>query len=1369
MKQMRRVGTLGVVVMMLAVLAMAVTVTAQPAQHTINFSQNDLTFSQSEGGDLVEYDLVEAGFRGNMCSFEGEPGAPWLPACDVHILLPAGVEVSSLEASVGEKVALDGTYNIHPAQPPYILSGDPPPFVAPDPDVYDSSSAIPDKVAELMDTMVIRGYHIAVVRVYPLVYVPATGQLSLRTTFNLGLNVEGTGGVLSYGAPEPTFEDFVKGDVINAEELGAEYETAQLLSPVDPNDVKYLLIGDSSMLDEFQPLLAWKTKKGVPAEAVSVDWVYSNYSGSTNQRQIKECIKDYVQNKGTVWVVLAGDSTIVPDYDCYVNVSGVCEDSTIPTDSYYMGLDDMDWNDDGDGRACETSGDSIDLGPDVFVGRLGIRTEAHATAIVNKILQYEKTILQADFAEKLLLAGVELWNAGDAEAKSELMYEDYIEPYWSGTRYRFYDTATDFSGGSSYAVNISHVNEQLGNGYNYFHMATHGNTTVWGMESGSSYSSSYASSVSNPNKYANIATIACITNAFDYSTDPCLSEAFIRNSDGGAVTYIGSSRYGLGYSGTSSHGPSFQYDRMIYKFLFTGEPAGFSQQVGAVYAKAKEYWAGDSDEGMRWVQMSLNLLGDPEMPLYTYNPSTFSPTYASSITMGSQTYVVETGAADARVCLIKGSEVYACGSANSSGHFEASINPTTEGTMDVTITKLNYYPHEGTVSVSGGTPPPPTDTPTVTPTPGPTDTPTNTPTPEPPAPILLVDDDDGSSYEGYYTAALDALGKDYDTWSVQSQGSPSASELQKHDIVVWFTGDDYTTTLSSTDQSNLTTYLDGGGNLFITGQDIGYDINTASFYGNYLHASYVQDDTNTYGLTGYDILDGVNVTISGSGGANNQSYPSEIGLGSGAVGLFDYDGSYTWGGLRWEGAYRLVYLSFGYEAIDTSADRNSVMDALLNWLEGGAPPPTPTNTPTSVPPTPTGTPTPTGVPPTPTDTPTGVPPTPTTTPEPGVVFSDDFESDKGWEVDPSGSDTATTGTWERANPEGTEYSGVSYQLDTTASGSYDLVTGPLAGSSVGSYDIDGGDTTIRSPNIALPSGQSLTLSFSYYLAHLDNATSDDYLRVKVVGSTTTTVFEELGSGDDDEAVWASFNCSLDAFAGQTVYLLVEAADGGGGSLVEAAIDDVSITSSGPVTPTPTPTNTPTPEPTPTHTPTPTPGPGPIFSDDFESDLGWTTDPEGSDTATTGLWERANPEGTEYSGVSYQLGTTASGSYDLVTGPLAGSSVGSYDIDGGDTTIRSPDIALPSGGSLTLSFSYYLAHLSNATSDDYLQVKVVGSTTTTVFEELGSGDDDGAVWASFNCSLDAFAGQTVYLLVEAADGGSGSLVEAAIDDVSITSG
>lgn len=177
------------------------------------------------------------------------------------------------------------------------------------------------------------------------------------------------------------------------------------------------------------------------------------------------------------------------------------------------------------------------------------------------------------------------------------------------------------------------------------------------------------------------------------------------------------------------------------------------------------------------------------------------------------------------------------------------------------------------------------------------------------------------------------------------------------------------------------------------------------------------------------------------------------------------------------------------------------------------------------------------------------------------------------------------------------------------------------------------------------------------------------------------------------------------------------------------------------------------------------GPTTVFFDDFETSLGWTTNPFGTDTATTGLWERGNPETTTSSGTKQQ-GTTVSGVNDLVTGRLAGSSAGVHDVDGGVTTIRSPAIALPSSGTLTLSFSYYLAHANNSSSADFLRVKVVGATTATVLEELGAANDDDAAWATFSGNVSSFAGQTVRILVEAADASTASLVEAAVDDVRI---
>ncbi len=180
---------------------------------------------------------------------------------------------------------------------------------------------------------------------------------------------------------------------------------------------------------------------------------------------------------------------------------------------------------------------------------------------------------------------------------------------------------------------------------------------------------------------------------------------------------------------------------------------------------------------------------------------------------------------------------------------------------------------------------------------------------------------------------------------------------------------------------------------------------------------------------------------------------------------------------------------------------------------------------------------------------------------------------------------------------------------------------------------------------------------------------------------------------------------------------------------------------------------------------PPPPPVTVFFDDFEAATGWTINPSGTDTATTGLWERGDPAATTSSGTK-QLGTTVSGVNDLVTGRLAGAAAGDFDVDGGVTSIRSPAIVLPSTGTLTLSFSYYLAHGTNSSTADFLRVQVVGTTTSTVLEELGGTENDNGAWLPASVNLTAFAGQTVRILILAADASTASLVEAGVDDVRI---
>ncbi|MGH1491596.1 MAG: Calx-beta domain-containing protein [Acidimicrobiales bacterium] len=174
------------------------------------------------------------------------------------------------------------------------------------------------------------------------------------------------------------------------------------------------------------------------------------------------------------------------------------------------------------------------------------------------------------------------------------------------------------------------------------------------------------------------------------------------------------------------------------------------------------------------------------------------------------------------------------------------------------------------------------------------------------------------------------------------------------------------------------------------------------------------------------------------------------------------------------------------------------------------------------------------------------------------VFADDFESDTGWQANPAGTDTATTGNWERANPEETSFSGTKQRGDTT-SGSNGLVTGASAGSSVGVNDIDSGVTSIQSPVISLANVSTAELSFDYYLSHLDNSSSDDFFRVSIVGDTTQTVLSEEGAGNDDDASWQRAVIDISSFAGQSIRILVEAADASSPSLVEAGVDTLLIT------------------------------------------------------------------------------------------------------------------------------------------------------------------------------------------------------------------
>ena len=177
----------------------------------------------------------------------------------------------------------------------------------------------------------------------------------------------------------------------------------------------------------------------------------------------------------------------------------------------------------------------------------------------------------------------------------------------------------------------------------------------------------------------------------------------------------------------------------------------------------------------------------------------------------------------------------------------------------------------------------------------------------------------------------------------------------------------------------------------------------------------------------------------------------------------------------------------------------------------------------------------------------------------------------------------------------------------------------------------------------------------------------------------------------------------------------------------------------------------------------------VFQDDFESAHGWTLT-GGANSAIRGLWQRGNPEPTVNAGLPLQLGNCQGSTNCLITGLTAGTSNGANDLDGGQTSIESPAIALPTGRPLTLSFGLYFAHNATANSADFFRVRVVGENgvVQTVWARGGTASNVAGMWATRTASLDAWAGQTIQLRIDAVDATDvGALVEAGVDNVAIT--
>ncbi len=182
--------------------------------------------------------------------------------------------------------------------------------------------------------------------------------------------------------------------------------------------------------------------------------------------------------------------------------------------------------------------------------------------------------------------------------------------------------------------------------------------------------------------------------------------------------------------------------------------------------------------------------------------------------------------------------------------------------------------------------------------------------------------------------------------------------------------------------------------------------------------------------------------------------------------------------------------------------------------------------------------------------------------------------------------------------------------------------------------------------------------------------------------------------------------------------------------------------------------------------------GSLFYDELEADGAWTLGAPGDD-ASTGLWVRVDPNGTEYNGQPCQPEddhTVAPGTDCLVTGQgPEGGSAGAADVDGGKTTVTSPVFDLASLVDARVTYwRWYTNDLGNNPGLDewVVQVSPDGGGSWIDLERTTASANS---WLERSFLIEDYITptSTVAFRFIASDEGDASLVEAAVDDFEIS--
>jgi len=203
-----------------------------------------------------------------------------------------------------------------------------------------------------------------------------------------------------------------------------------------------------------------------------------------------------------------------------------------------------------------------------------------------------------------------------------------------------------------------------------------------------------------------------------------------------------------------------------------------------------------------------------------------------------------------------------------------------------------------------------------------------------------------------YGLAVDACGYAFGTYADEAIFDDSL-QLANYDAVFYLFGDESVenTTFSHSEQVLVSQYLEGGGNLFVSGSKIGYDLDCSgdsldrNFYYEYLKAAHSGENSDTNSVDGIPetIFEGVSYPLDdGTQGSYDVGQPDFIDTTGGSILNLYYHGTGRGAGLQYEGIFgdgtetgKLVYLAFPFETVYPETSRVNIMERVLGFFDIG--------------------------------------------------------------------------------------------------------------------------------------------------------------------------------------------------------------------------------------------------------------------------------------------------------------------------------------------------------------------------------------------------------------------------------------------------